>query len=94
VLRTAQSVVVTDETSIGGWLTWTPMNSSPAIAAEIPAARVSLVAVMVIRGCFVPMRPGVELILRLLHEVYDVHLRCGQARCTLYTCQGWTSVRL
>jgi hypothetical protein len=50
------------------------MNSGPAIAAQIPAARASLVAVTVMRGSFVPVGPGVELMLCLLQWVYDVHL--------------------
>jgi hypothetical protein len=56
MLRTTQSVVVTDVTSMGGWLIWTAMNSSPAIAAEMPAARARLRVVMVMTGLLGPGR--------------------------------------
>src|SRR6476469_10271673 len=45
--RTFHSVVVTKARSNGGCLTWTARNSSPATTAHRPAARVSLVGVMV-----------------------------------------------
>src|SRR6476646_4312844 len=53
VWRTTHSVVVTEETFIGGCLIWTAMNRSPATAAEMPAARVRLVGVTVMAGSLV-----------------------------------------
>ena len=52
-LRTAHSVVVTEATSMAGWLIWTPMNSSPDRTAATPAARVRVVGVTVMSGSFV-----------------------------------------
>jgi hypothetical protein len=49
-LRMATSVVVMEATSKWGWLTWTPMKMSPAIAAAMPAARVRPVVVTVMAG--------------------------------------------
>ena len=49
-LRSTHSAVSTVATSIGGWLIWTAMNSEPATAALMPAARVSPVGVMVMSG--------------------------------------------
>ena len=40
MLRTNQSVVVTEATFMGGCLIWTAMKIRPAIAAQMPAARV------------------------------------------------------
>src|SRR4029450_2452912 len=47
VSRTAYSVVVVNVASRCGCLIWTAMNSSPPTTADRPAARVSLVVVMV-----------------------------------------------
>src|ERR671913_940905 len=45
--RTAYSVVVVNVEFRCGCLIWTAMNSSPPTTADMPAARVSLVVVMV-----------------------------------------------
>ena len=47
VSRTAYSVVVVKVASRRGWLIWTAMNSRPPATADRPAARVSVVVVMV-----------------------------------------------
>ncbi len=57
-LRTTHSVVVTEATSIGGWLIWTAMKSSPAATAARPAARPRVVEVMVMIGSFAGAGPG------------------------------------
>ena len=46
-LRSTQSALSTDETSMGGWAIWTPMKMAPATAAARPAARVRPAGVMV-----------------------------------------------
>src|SRR6476469_6103864 len=59
VWRTTHSVVVTEETSMGGCLIWTAMKRSPATAAEMPAALVRPVVVTVMAGSLVLGRdPG------------------------------------
>ena len=53
VSRTAYSVVVVKVASRWGWLIWTAMNSRPPATAARPAARVSVVVVMVMSGSLV-----------------------------------------
>jgi hypothetical protein len=57
--RTTHSVVVTEETSMAGWLIWTAMKRAPATAAEMPAAWVRPFVVTVMVGSLVLVRePG------------------------------------
>src|ERR1044072_912168 len=51
-LRTAQSVVVTEASSMGGVWISPPMNSRPDTTAAMPAARVRVVGVTVMSGSF------------------------------------------
>src|SRR4030095_11506865 len=60
-LRTAHSVVSTFVTSECGWLIWTPMKISPAATAATPAARYSVLGVMVMSA---PCRVGPRRSLR------------------------------
>ena len=53
VSRTAYSVVVVKAASRWGCLSWTAMNSRPPATAARPAARVSVVVVMVMSGSLV-----------------------------------------
>ena len=70
VSRTAYSVVVVKVASRIGWLNWTAMNSSPPATAARPAARVSLVVVMIMSDSLVSAGPR-----RVLRD--DSNLRTG-----------------
>ena len=58
MLRTSHWVVVTEVTFMGGCSIWTAMKIRPAVAAQMPAARVRRVVVMVMAGLLGFGSPG------------------------------------
>src|SRR6478735_4232562 len=72
VLRSAHSVVSTEETTIGGWLIWTVMKMAPATAAAAPAALVRPVAVTFMTGSWFRVPGGSG-------DIQDARRRVGEA---------------